>query len=122
MILHTQPTKPWDKHDFLLIEAFEILEAERCGQCGLPKYICHSDDFEVRFRIEEDQCAAMVEKESYEERARGSDTSYKPPLGTRLHPVPYMNDDTDFTRLREPYYLAERARQEEIAESYLKAA
>ena len=64
MILHKQPSKPWNKHDFLLLEAYQILEEERCGQCGLPKYICHSEDPEVRFRIEEDQCAAMVDKES----------------------------------------------------------
>lgn len=122
MILHTQPSKPWNKHDFLILEAYQILEDERCGQCGLPRYICHSEDNEVRFRIEEDTCAAMVDKEAYEEQKRGSNSDYKPPLGTRLHPVPYMNDGTDFTRLREPYYRAEAERQNLIAESYLKAA
>jgi hypothetical protein len=63
----------------------------------------------------------MVDKEQYEEQKRGSSENYKPPFGTRLHPVPYMNDGTDFTRLREPYYRAEAERQQLIAESYLKA-
>jgi hypothetical protein len=122
MILHKQPTKPWNEHDFLLLEAYQILEEERCQQCGLPRYICHNESADLRFRIEEDTCAAMVEKESYEERKRSSNKDYKPPLGTTLRPVPYMEDGGEFTRLREPYYQAEAERQAAITESYLGIA
>lgn len=120
MILHTQPTKRWNAHDFLLLEAYQILEEERCQQCGLPRYICHNESSDVRFRIVEDTCAAMVEKDMYEEQKRGSDKDYRAPAGTTLRPEPYAVDGRDLTTFRTQYYLDEAEKQQIISESYLR--
>lgn len=116
MILHTQPSDPWIEEDFLLLEAFQILEQERCGQCGLPRYICHTSDTRVRFDIHEDTCEAKYEVERHEENLAAQE-GYKAPLGTVMVPRPWMSDRSDFAELRDDYYRAEVQRESEIAEA-----
>ena len=64
----------------------------------------------------EDQCAAMVRKETHEEE-RAKSKSYKKPKGTVLRPEPYTVDGADWSTLRLPYYEAEAARLEAISGS-----
>ena len=98
------------------MEAVHTLESERC-RCGLPVYICHSDDPHVRFRIEEDTCEAQKQVELHEDSLRRANADYKPPAGTTLRPVPYTTDGSDFTVYRETYYLGELDRRKEILAS-----
>lgn len=118
MILHTQPSKKWTTHDFLLLQAYQILQDERCGQCGLPRYICHNDDPRIRVRVEEDSCAIKGAVES-RERMNSKNKNYVAPVGTQLQPEPYTSDGSDLVSFREPYYRAEAERREKIRESLL---
>lgn len=103
----------WSEWDYLLVEAVQTLEAERC-RCGLPVYVCHSSDPHVRFRIEEDTCEAMATVERHEEALRRGNKDYKAPAGTSLRPVPYTTDSSDFVTYREDYYSDQAARRNEI--------
>jgi hypothetical protein len=111
MILHTQPGKKWTEEDFLLLEAYQILEDERCSQCGLPRYICHSDDRRIQFWVDSDTCNAKYEVDKRMESVK------EPPKGTVLVPHPFMTDDSDFVELRGPYYEAESKRLEALQAS-----
>lgn len=107
----------WNEWDYLLIEAVQTLESERC-HCGLPVYICHSDDPHVRFRVEEDICEATKVTDAYEERQQkaGGD-SYKRPHGSTLRPVPYTTDGSDLTRYRDAFYQADYEKRLEVLDS-----
>ncbi|MBG6106638.1 hypothetical protein [Frigoribacterium sp. CG_9.8] len=105
----------WSEWDYLLIEAVQTLESERC-HCGLPVYICHSDDPHIRFRIEEDTCEATKAVDIFEEGKR-KDDAYKKPPGSTLRPMPYTTDDSDFVTYRDRYYQAEMERRKEIMDS-----
>lgn len=116
MILHTQPTKKWNEYDFLLLEAYQILESERCGQCGLPRYICHNDSNEIQFSLAEDTCHAKA-KIDERNRADSKRTNFEPPAGTVLVPEPRSTEGKELIDYRQPYYEAEAARRAEIAAS-----
>lgn len=106
----------WSEWDYLLVEAVHRLESERC-RCGLPVYICHSDDPKIRFRVEEDVCEATRAVDLYEENQRRGNDKYKAPAGSTLRPVPYTIDGSDFTRYRDDYYSAESERYESVMAS-----
>lgn len=110
-----QQTK-WGEWDYLLVEAVQQLENERC-RCGLPIYICHSDDPHIRFRVEEDVCEAKRVVDAFEERQQKSDPKYKAPHGTALRPIPYTTDDSDFVSYRDDYYRSDYERRQEVLES-----
>jgi hypothetical protein len=106
MILQKQPSKPWDKYDFLLLEAYQILEEERCPQCGLPQWICHNEDEDIQIELRDDTC--FVKRTEQEADAINAKiTNYKTPLGTVVqpHPKTYSGKALDW-RVREQYYLA----------------
>lgn len=111
---HPLKTK-WTEWDYLLIEAVDRLELERC-HCGLPVYICHSDDPRIRMRVEEEVCEATKAVEDFEEMNKGKD-GYKKPAGSTLRPVPYTIDGSDFTSYRDAYYHDDNARREEVLSS-----
>lgn len=111
MIMGTQPREDWDEFDFLLIEAYQILEDERCGQCGLPTWICHNDmdDPEthgaiIEIALEDDTCFVKREIDAENEQNSKND-SYKAPHGTVSRPkVSHaLGKPLDF-RVREAYY------------------
>lgn len=106
----------WDEFDYALVEAVQTIDSERC-HCGLPVYICHSDDPRIRFRVEEDTCEAKKSVDLFEEAKRRGDKDYKTPPGTTLRPVPYTRDGSDFSTYRDDYYTAEFERRKEIHES-----
>jgi hypothetical protein len=110
MILHTQPTKPWNEYDFLLIEAYQILQDERCSQCGLPEYICHNESNLIQVQVNEDSCAVMAAKAKKERQMSRGKKDYTPPDGVILRPEPYTADGSDLASFRGDYYrdLAEK--------------
>lgn len=111
LILGKDSRRPWGKWDLLLAEAYQILQDERCPQCGLPRYICNNDSQDVQFRIVEEQCVALVKRDEYEAKKYGKDTPK--PNGTVLRPQPYIvNDAYELAELREPYYKAQYAKAE----------
>lgn len=113
VILGRDSRRSWDKWDILLANAHQILENERCNQCGLPRYICHTEDEGVHFDVEVDFCGAKQELARYEKN-HGGKNGYTPPPGSQLRPVPVMEDpERDFAELRTPYYQAEAAKLED---------
>lgn len=114
MIMREQPTAPWDEFDFLCLEAHEIVLRERCGQCGLPRWICHNDDEDIQFKPVEETCFAKKElqqKDENDQKAPG----YVAEKGVTLRPEPFTYSKTPFDGvMREAYYrgLHERANPE----------
>lgn len=111
-LLRVQPYEPWEEYDFLLHEAYCILQDERCSQCGMPRYICHNDSADLEFDIIEDDCRVMVVKDEHEENERkAGGENYKPPVGTTLRPKPYLVSGGDPATLRDSYYDGELAKR-----------
>jgi hypothetical protein len=103
MIMGTQPRDDWDEYDFLLIEAHQILLSELCSQCGLPRWICHNEDSDVRIELTDDTCFVQREIDSQKEQMQKNDV--KPEHGTVWRPEvsTWSGASLDF-RVREAYY------------------
>lgn len=63
MVYHEQPTDPWTTLDFQLLEAYQIIQDEKCPQCGNPVWLCRSADKYTEWTIKEDICYASRAKE-----------------------------------------------------------
>lgn len=58
-IVYGKPVnQEWDAMDRALIEAYQILEDERCPECGQPTWICRNDDPNIQFSVKKDVCHA----------------------------------------------------------------
>ena len=64
MVYGAPVDEPWNAKDRALLEAYQILEDERCSECGNPVWLCRSDDPDITFKIEKSVCFA---KRSFEE-------------------------------------------------------
>lgn len=113
LILRVQPRGKWNEFDFLCSEAYKMVISERCGQCGLPRWMCHNEDGDIGFKLVKDVCFATKEVET-DEAKNSKKTNYKSPKGTRIRPEPFLYSggvlDMD---VREGYYKA----KSEAAES-----
>lgn len=49
--------------DFVLATAFETIEAEKCGKCGVPAWWAFSEDSAVAFEMDEHVCHSCAHKE-----------------------------------------------------------
>ena len=110
MLFQEQPDKKWRKHDFLLIEALQIMEQERCGQCGLPRWMCHDETGKVQFRIEEDLCIVKRDIEIKNEQDQESGGKNH---GISLQPEPFYVNGGDPISTRDAYYETLKKRREE---------
>lgn len=117
MVLGRDSRKRWGKWDFLLAKAYQRYLDELCPQCGMPVYVCHSEDSRVEFKITKDVCFATAEVERAQKREsdkRGKNAS--PDFGMRFIPEPKIiepldpstkrDPDMDLSDLRQPYYRA----------------
>lgn len=116
MILGANSLKPWNKWDRLLATAYQVLEMERCPQCGMYRWICNNEDSDIRFRLEHDFCGAKATVD-YENEQNAKKPGYKPEAGVRLRPEFYVASGKDVSDYREPYYLNEMKRRQEIEAS-----
>jgi hypothetical protein len=116
MVFGRDSRKPWDKWDRLLAEAYQILEGERCGQCGYPVYICANESEDVQFHLTEQACAVTEKKARYGDNGRGKKKK-ELPEGTTLQPSVFLVSGGDPSSLRTAYYEAQRAKHEEIEAS-----
>jgi hypothetical protein len=57
MIFHEQPTAPWVDFDFVLLEAYQMLQDETCPKCGHPVWLCRSSSNRVEFKVNSGFCA-----------------------------------------------------------------
>jgi len=94
--------------DILLATAYQILESERCAQCGMYVWMCHSEDQDMQFEVIEDSCEAtrMVANRSRQVEKRLGEQPW-----VQLRPNPIMADKArDFSTLRTPYFEEEARR------------
>ena len=64
MILGEDNRTAWSKLDVLIMQAYQILEDERCPQCGMYQWLCRiDDDPNLQIRISRDKCIAREEIE-----------------------------------------------------------
>lgn len=68
LIFHEQPQSKWERFDFLLLEAYQILQDETCPKCGNFVWLCRSDNAFVEFRVQEDVCMADKKMEEYKSK------------------------------------------------------
>ena len=82
MVFHEQPSLPWTRGDFKLLEAYEIKQKETCGHCGNPVWLCHSDNSDLLWEVKTQTCYAdKAVKEWSENNPKSKDSPYA---------VPYM--------------------------------
>lgn len=113
LVLGKDSGKKWGRWDITLAKAYQRFVNELCGQCGLPKYICHSDDNRIQFKLKRDECASTaVAERAQEDLVKREQKSF----GIRLFGEPYLTDDAikaglELSDFRRPY-LVEKARKE----------
>lgn len=83
---HRKREKPhWA--DFVLAMAFESLEAEKCGKCGVPAWYAFSEDSRIAFELAEHECHSCAHKERAEEKMKDKEKN-KPGVTRYVKPVP----------------------------------
>ena len=113
MVLHQQPTDPWSRGDFKLLEAYEILQRETCGSCGYPTWLCRHQDENLQWEVRTSVCSSEKSVKNWVNTNRKKD-GLKP--GENAYAVAYYlryKDDNpaptqDFDNLpsREDFYKA----------------
>lgn len=68
MIFYEQPNEKWTRFDFLLLEAYQILQDETCPQCGQPVWLCRSTDSNVNIKVRKATCFVTAEVEKKKTR------------------------------------------------------
>lgn len=103
MLFHEQPTDPWVPFDFLLLEAYQTLQEEICGECGNPIWICRNDEASnVGFKIKITKCYAKAELEQWQDK-QGKKESNNKNFGEIPYVVPYTYDESPMPT-RDSYY------------------
>lgn len=103
MLFHEQPSDPWVTFDFLLLEAYQMLQEETCNECGNPIWICRNDNaHNVGFKIKITKCYAKEELEKWQEKQNKKESSKKN-FGEIPYVVPYTYDDSPMPT-RASYY------------------
>ena len=107
LILGRDSRKGWTATDIVLAKAYQRFLSELCPQCGLPKYICHTDDERIQFKLGRDECASAAKSEA--EQARLSKMKTPPPMyGKKIFGEPFLTPDAiedglEFSDFRRPY-------------------
>lgn len=71
LLMESDPKGEWTKVDYLLLDAFYILDAETCSICNNPIWLCHSTDNRIDFKIQTRTCYAKAEIEDFESSEKG---------------------------------------------------
>ncbi len=110
MLFHEQPSDPWTSFDFMLIEAFQILQDETCSDCGNPIWVCRNENAaNVGFKIKTSVCYAKAELDKWHEREEKK-KSKKKSYGESPYIVAYTYDDGPLPSRASYYsYLSEKA-------------
>lgn len=93
MLFHEQPDMPWTKFDFLLLEAYQILQDETCSMCGNPIWICRNEYANnVGFKIKSAKCFAKAELDKHNERQEKKKSKSKK-YGEQDYVIPYAYNE-----------------------------
>lgn len=66
---HKDRDKPHEA-DYVLATAFETLEAEKCGKCGVPAWHAFSEDNSIAFAMDEHKCHSCEHKEKEDKKVK----------------------------------------------------
>ena len=113
MLFQEDPRGEWRKHDFLLLEALQIMEQERCSQCGLPVWMCHDSTGGVIIEVESDECIAKRDVDKEQERASKKKNAEH---GVSYYPNPKFVGGSDWLTVRDAYYREREQRARELAQ------
>ena len=92
MLFHEQPDLSWTKFDFLLLEAYQILQDETCSMCGNPIWVCRNEFADnVGFKIKSAKCFAKAELDRHQEREEKKKKKNKK-HGEQEYVLPYAYD------------------------------
>lgn len=69
--------------DFALAMAYEMVEAEKCGKCGVPAYWAYSEDSSITFELEDVECYSCGFQEAAEAKKKS-----KPGVRTVVRAIP----------------------------------
>lgn len=123
LILGTDNRKRMSKWDLVLIEAHQILQRERCPQCGYPRWVCSNPDAEIDVQFRVDTCFVTRAQDKHEKARekqrtdRSRNKTAEAPAGEVAVPLVYRIDGGALEDLREPYYEAEEKRHEAMLAS-----
>lgn len=56
--------------DYVLATAFESLEAEKCGKCGVPAWHAFSENNTIEFAMDEHECHACAHKDKEDKKVK----------------------------------------------------
>lgn len=102
MLFHEQPNDPWTSFDFLLLEAYQMLQDETCSQCGNPVWVCRNQEAaNVGFKIKKTVCFAKAEMDRWQEQQQKNET--KPKHGELPYPMAYTYDGGPMPTRRQYY-------------------
>lgn len=103
MLFHEQPSDPWVRFDFLLLEAYQMLQEETCNECGNPIWVCRNEEANnVGFKVKVAKCFAKAELDKWyekEEKKKSNKKSY----GEYPYVVAYTYDEGPFPTRMEYY-------------------
>lgn len=92
MLFHEQPSDPWVPFDFMLLEAYQTLEDETCGECGNPIWVCRNEEANnVGFKVKVTKCFAKAELDKWTEKENKK--TNKKGFGEIPYIVAYTYDD-----------------------------
>lgn len=109
MILGKDNRKKWSALDVLIMQAYQVLQDERCQHCGYPVWICHNPDARLIARKKVDKCWIDEEVDTWREAMKDDDdVKY-------VRPEIYARDKTPLHKFRRSYHdsLAAEAAEEE---------
>lgn len=121
LILGKDSGKPWTKWDVALAKAYQRFLNELCSQCGLPKYICHSNDNRIQFRSMKDDCASLAVSER--KQAQMAEDKNATNYGIKVYAEPYLIDAAveaglEFSDFRRPYLMEQAKKQGLLPEEF----
>ena len=98
MILGEDNRKAWSTLDVLIMQAYQTVQDERCGQCGLPRWLCHNSDPRLQVRIKQDDCYATSEVKKHDKKRKEDDE------GGSSYPEFYTLGGDNLVEFRALYY------------------
>lgn len=71
LLYDPNPKGEWDKLDYLIQDAYFVMDREICTICNNPIWLCHSTDNRIEFEVQKRTCYAKAEIEDFEKSKDG---------------------------------------------------
>lgn len=71
LLCDPEPNSGWTRLDYLLQDAYFLMDREICTICNNPIWLCHSTDNRIDFKVVTRTCYAKAELEDFEKSEKG---------------------------------------------------